>query len=207
MAKFNLDEYETVKERKKRFRESHPDGRISVKLLNLDSAMEYALFEARVYKDVEDQKVDLPLGVGNALEVRDKELSISNQGREYESVNYASWTENAEESAVGRALDNAGYANEKPSRNEMEKAGKMGSTMRKVNADKATEKQVKAIWAISKDKGIPEDKLKSSFRVESLNEVTFNQASQFIERFGKKKEPEMNEDVSFEELDSMEEAE
>jgi hypothetical protein len=40
--------------------------------------------------------------------------------KQYETVNYTSWTENCEESAIGRALDNAGYASS-PSREEMQK--------------------------------------------------------------------------------------
>jgi len=37
-------------------------------------------------------------------------ISSSKYGKKYEDVNYFSWVENCEESAVGRALDNAGYA-------------------------------------------------------------------------------------------------
>ena len=131
--KFDLTKYETVKERKARFRKAHEDGRIAVKIVNPESAMEYALFEARVYKDAQDQEKDLPLGVGYALEVRDTKLSTSNSGMQYESVNYTSWTENCEESAVGRALDNGGFASSKdPSMEEMEKVGRMSATLTNV---------------------------------------------------------------------------
>lgn len=139
--KFDPNQYETVKQRKERFYSDHSDGRIVVRLCNESNPLDYALFEARIYLTQEDQKSDIPRGVGYALEVRDKELSISNYGKEYESVNYSSWTENAEESAVGRALDNAGYSgNKKPSREEMEKAQRMNTTMRKKNVDKRVEK-------------------------------------------------------------------
>lgn len=123
---YNPEEYETVKSRKERFYKDNKDGRITVKLLTVENIMDYAVFEARVYLNAEDQKNDCPRGVGYATEIRDKELSTSNQGKKYESVNYTSWTENSEESAVGRALDNAGYSgNKKCSREEMDKANRM----------------------------------------------------------------------------------
>jgi hypothetical protein len=214
MSKFNLDNYETVKERKARFRESHADGRITAKIINSESVTDFALFEARIYKDASDQERDLPLGVGYAMELRDKEKSVSNYGKEYESVNYTSWTENAEESAVGRALDNAGYASNKaPSREEMAKVDRMSSTIAKVpqnepqkpteaspnkvqegiaklrtevpsSARLATEAQVKAVWAISKNKGMTEETVHEMYGVQSLKELTFEQVSQFIQEYG-----------------------
>lgn len=123
---YNPEEYETVKSRKERFYKDNKDGRITVKLQSIDNIMDYAVFEARVYINAEDQKNQCPKGIGYATEIRDKQKSISNSGKEYESVNYTSWTENAEESAVGRALDNAGYSgNKKCSREEMEKSNRM----------------------------------------------------------------------------------
>lgn len=138
--KFDPNQYETVKERKERFYKDHPNGSIIVKLLNTSNPLDYALFEASVYFDKEQQEKGLPTATGNALEVRDTELSVSNTGKEYESVNYSSWTENAEESAVGRALDNAGYSgNRKPSRDEMQKAQRMNTTMKKYNSKPVSE--------------------------------------------------------------------
>ena len=126
--KYNPNEYETVKSRKERFYKDNKDGRITCKLHTIDKIMEYAVFEARVYLNAEDQKNQCPRGIGYATEIRDTQKSISNKGSEYESVNYTSWTENAEESAVGRALDNAGYSgNKKCSREEMEKAKRMSN--------------------------------------------------------------------------------
>ncbi|MBD3306562.1 hypothetical protein GF348_09300 [candidate division KSB3 bacterium] len=125
MPKYNLDDYETVKQRKHRFRADYSDGRIEVSNIS-ENPTDYAFMFAQVFRDREDQKEELPLGEGYALEIRDKELSTSKKGYDYESVNYTSWTENCEESAIGRALDNAGYAsNGKCSREEMEKAERM----------------------------------------------------------------------------------
>lgn len=134
MAGFNLDSYETVKQRKKRFYAAHPDGRISVDLVSRDSIEDYALFKASVFLSATDQEKQLPRGVGFALEIRDKERPKNQYGKEYDSVNFTSWTENCEESAVGRALDNAGYFSDpKCSREEIEKAKRQGETITKAH--------------------------------------------------------------------------
>ena len=117
---FDLSKYEPVKARKTRFRKDHPDGRIVPEHVDVDD--KHALIRAYVYKSAEDQANSLPLGSGYAYELRDLEKSKSKYGTEYESVNYSAWVENCEESAVGRALDNAGYAsNGKCSQEEMKK--------------------------------------------------------------------------------------
>ena len=132
--KFNPNDYETVKSRKKRFYEDYPDGRIIVEMINSDEVFNSALFKAYIYFNAEDHKAGIPRSTGYAYEVRDTELKVSKSGGMYESVNYSSWTENAEESAVGRALDNAGYSgNLKCSREEMEKAQRMNETMKTKN--------------------------------------------------------------------------
>lgn len=121
--KFNLEQYETVKERKKRFYEKFPDGRIIAELIKGDENQ--AQFKATIFKDVDDQKESLPLSTGYAQEFK-------GQGG---FANRTSWLENCEESAIGRALDNAGFSgNNKCSREEMEKveraveAGQAAST-------------------------------------------------------------------------------
>ena len=120
--KFDPKDYETVKSRKLRFYNDYPDGRIIVKPIS-DKPLEYALFIVELFKNKEDQEKNLIFATGTALEIRDTELSTARSGASYESVNYSSWTENCEESAVGRALDNAGYSgNKKCSLEEMQKA-------------------------------------------------------------------------------------
>lgn len=147
MPNFDLNSYETVKERKAKFYEDHEDGRIVVSLLNTENPLDYALFVAKVYLTAEDQEKGLEKASGYALEVRDKELSTSNAGKQYESVNYSSWTENCEESAVGRALDNAGYSgNKKCSREEIEKSQRMNTTMKKVNSETPDQLAEKGLW-------------------------------------------------------------
>jgi hypothetical protein len=124
--KFDPNKYETVKERKKRFYADHPEGAIVVDMVQSENIERYALHRASVYRTREDRIANIPAATGYAFELRDTEISVSSEGKKYESVNYSSWCENAEESAVGRALDNAGYAgNDKCSRDEMEKAQRM----------------------------------------------------------------------------------
>ncbi len=139
MANFDLNNYETVKSRKKRFYETHQDGRIIVDCISQNQIMEYALFKVFLYKTLEDQKNNLPLASGFAMEIRDTEMSVNKYGKEYATVNYSSWVENCEESAVGRALDNAGFCGTlNCSKEEIEKAQRMEKTISTSNAKAST---------------------------------------------------------------------
>lgn len=142
-ANFNMDSYETVKQRKKRFYSEYPNGRITVDLCSRDSIEDYALFKASVFLSPEEQEKGLARGIGFALELRDKELKKTNSGKQYESVNYTSWTENCEESAVGRALDNAGFFSDpKCSREEIEKAQRIFKVASKNIQDKVPDRNL-----------------------------------------------------------------
>jgi hypothetical protein len=114
--KFNLDEYEPVEERVKRFYADHPDGTIVTELKSDANNSTFAVFCAtlRIAGEV--------VATGWAQEQREMEKKVSRGGQEYEDVNYTSWLENAETSAIGRALANFNYAGSKrPSREEMVK--------------------------------------------------------------------------------------
>jgi hypothetical protein len=127
----DLSQYETVKERKVKFYELNKDGRIIVENVTPnDQLTEFSLFKATLFKNQEEQGMNLPWSTGYAMEIRDKELKKTQYGKEYESVNFSSWTENCEESAVGRALDNAGFSNKKCSREEIEKTERMSNTIK-----------------------------------------------------------------------------
>jgi len=155
---YNENEYDNVKVRKKLFYKDHPDGRIIVEPLS-DHILEYAYFKASIYINIEDFKINAPKATGFALELRNMELSISSSGKKYASVNYTSWTENTEESAIGRALDNMGYAgNDKCSRQEMEKADRMSKIEPSQPVNKYSEEStickkcgVSIIWHKSKN--------------------------------------------------------
>ncbi len=107
---FDLTKYEPVKKRKKRFYEANKDGRIVVRADKITE--NEALFFVQIFKNKEDQHLGLPWATGYAQEFK----GVGSM------ANKASWCENCEESAIGRALDNAGYSSfEGPSYEEMQK--------------------------------------------------------------------------------------
>ena len=125
MGRFNLNDYEEVKDRIPKFYKEFPDGRIITKCLVANGKV--AKFKTYLYKDRDDQRENLPFSTGYAYEERVEELKTNKDGRQYAEVNYSSWVENCETSSIGRALANANYSGEKrPSKEEMQKVEKMG---------------------------------------------------------------------------------
>lgn len=106
MANFDLDQYEPVDQRIKRFYSDHPDGAIHADLISDPADLKVAVVKAYVY--VADRLVATGLAFEKAGEG---------------FVNKTSHLENCETSAIGRALANFGYSGDKrPSREEMQKA-------------------------------------------------------------------------------------
>jgi signal recognition particle subunit SEC65 len=107
---FNLNEYQTCAERLELFWKDHPDGRIDTKLIEATASR--FIVQAYIYRTEVDQH---PWASGLAEE------TVSGRG-----VNATSALENAETSALARALANAGYspkgdASKRASREEMSK--------------------------------------------------------------------------------------
>ena len=114
MARFNLQDYETVEERLRKFYEQHPDGRIVTENLTTmaDRSVSTWIVKASVYLTAGDQANNLPKATGLAFEIDGGP-----------GANQSSALENAETSSIGRALANAGWSgNKRASREEMAKA-------------------------------------------------------------------------------------
>ena len=116
MASFNLADYETVEERIRRFYADNPDARIITRNITSHEDRERRTWvvEATVYMSKQDQNDFCPKATGLAFE-------IDGTG----GANKTSALENAETSAIGRALANANYSgNKRATREEMEKVAR-----------------------------------------------------------------------------------
>ena len=113
MATFDLESYATVQERIAQFYQDFPDGSIRTFLVVREGPE--VVFEARIYRTPEEAAMGVYTS-GWAREIEGKS-----------PVNKTSHLENAESSAVGRALANLGYATDarRPSRNEMIKVARV----------------------------------------------------------------------------------
>ena len=113
MAQFNLADYETVEERLKRFWADNPLARVVTvnHTTTADRSVNTWVVEARIYLSPEEQLDDLVKATGWAFEIDGAGMA-----------NKTSALENAETSAIGRALANMNYSgNKRTSREEMAK--------------------------------------------------------------------------------------
>jgi hypothetical protein len=137
MANFNLADYETVEERIARFYKDNPDGRIITENLTTlqDRQVLTWVVKATIYLNNEQQGSQLAKATGLAFEIDG--IGMANK---------TSALENAETSAIGRALANAGYSgNKRTSREEMEKVA------RGVTPTTIGQEQLHAIWVAVKN--------------------------------------------------------
>jgi hypothetical protein len=124
---FNVATYVDVQTRINRFWEEHPNGRIETQMMSLPDDFDQVVFKASVYTQVTDNN---PSATGWAAEV-----ATPNQ----RGANQTSWHENAETSAIGRALANMGYAKtaeDRPSREEMDKVTRGPAAREVVNGQR-----------------------------------------------------------------------
>jgi hypothetical protein len=139
---FDLSKYETVKERKTRLRKDYPNSIIfPIQLSDASQSYNYVLMGALIWKDKSVFEQLEPAVLEKVAELAQK-ATPSNVGiimatigilTKADGIGHSlsiaggygadknAWVENAEESAVGRALDNMGYHSGSCSREEMEK--------------------------------------------------------------------------------------
>ena len=119
MPHFNLEDYETVESRIKRFYETYPDGRLITELVNEYDEERPRMFIIKSYAYLTDgdQSAGLPKSTGYAFEV--------DGGA---GANKLASLENAETSSLGRCLANLGMSgNKRASREEMAKANRVAT--------------------------------------------------------------------------------
>ena len=113
MAKFNLENYETVEDRLKQYWKDNPNGRIWTEVVHETDDGSCVTIRALVYINADDSN---PISTGIAQETK-------GQGG---FANTDAWVENCETSAIGRALANwkyQGSGKARPSQQEMSKVG------------------------------------------------------------------------------------
>lgn len=197
MAYFDASKYVDVQERIVRFWTTHPTGAIVTKLMSPPDDFEACRYEASVYKDINDIR---PAATGYAYELR------LHEGK---GVNVTSHEENCETSAIGRALANMGYATTRENRPSAQEIDKVNRTLAAtedgnlpprtrtttVNAipatddapadgNAATERQVKAIFAIARSQGLSADEVKADVTKRygrGIDAISRHDASAFIE--------------------------
>lgn len=144
MARFNLDDYETVEERIKRFYSMASDGRITTECVIPGTDGKW-LFKAYVYLTAGDQANGLPKATGYASES--------------EGGPQADWkAELGETSAIGRALANMDLSgNKRASREEMEKVARQDFLEQATQATAL--EQIREIYRQAQAKAAPKEVL------------------------------------------------
>jgi hypothetical protein len=140
---FDLSNYETVEQRLVRWWAAYPNGRVYTCMMNYTG--DACVFYCELYADKDDK---VPVATGYAEEIK------TDRG-----VNATSFVENAETSAIGRAIGNCVLGSNgtpRPSRNEMQKVERLSTSPQEHTPSGAfaTPKQIGYIKKLAKDAGL-----------------------------------------------------
>ena len=147
MAKFNLDNYETVEDRLKVFWKDNPNARISTEIAHITPEGTCVTIRAEIYKQEEDAR---PVSTGIAQETK-------GQGG---FANADAWMENCETSAIGRALANWKYQGSGKARPSKEEMSKVGNSKDNVGKQETPKKKQVAQEITKSPSSITESQLK-----------------------------------------------
>ena len=164
MAKFNLDNYETVEDRLKKYWEENPHGKIETDVVHITDDGNCVTIKASVY-------------IHAMTDVGDHTLILKTTGIAQETkgqggfANADAWMENCETSAIGRALANwkyQGNTKPRPSKEEMKKVSASNEVkVEKKPAAKLSKEEVKKMEDIASE--MVSDDVKKSPVAEQLN--------------------------------------
>ena len=132
MAKFNLDNYETVEERLKQYWIDNPNGKIETNVVHITDDGTCVTIKAEVFVNTDEQYKCISTGIAQ---------ETKGQGG---FANTDAWVENCETSAIGRALANWNYQGSKsprPSRQEMSKVGNKPADVKVEKPKMTTDKE------------------------------------------------------------------
>ena len=173
MPKFNLDNYETVEDRLKKFWRDYPNGRIETEVIHITEDGTCVTIRSEIYKDMEDAR---PVSTGIAQETK-------GQGG---FANTDAWMENAETSSLGRSLSNwiyQGSGKPRPSREEMSKVGNQDDRVKveKKKVQRPTKEQKEAMNKVV-DEMVAEPKTKNNAsQLKALMSATVSDAEKLKE--------------------------
>jgi hypothetical protein len=153
MARFNLEDYETVEQRLKRAMTEHPDMRVVTEWVNQGESAEGArtwVFKTSIYLTAGDQANNLPKATGYAVE-------IDGTG----GANNGSAGENAETSSLGRAMANMSLSgNKRNTREEMSKVVRIENTDWLAEMSTVSDiKSARSLYARAMSQGAPAEVL------------------------------------------------
>lgn len=167
-GRFNPADYDTVASRIKKFYDAHEDGRIETRWANdyeqLDGKRTWVVM-AKVFLSAGDQANQLPKATGYAVET-------DGTG----GANNGSALENAETSAIGRALANMNLSGDlRASREEMAKVQRLEAEKALINNESidalATLEAAREMWLLANRLGVgPEVMAKIKAKADSFAE-------------------------------------